>query len=99
MEALAKKKEREDMLAQENATISKPTKVITVKVTQAQIREEQVKREEAARGKAAKPEPETHLTAPLPENINRYLSGTEDEYFNFPSLQAGGGRCRGQERD
>lgn len=61
LEARAKKKEREDMLAQENATNGKPRKVNTVKVTQAQIREEQAKREEAAR--------RCH-TAPLSENIN-----------------------------
>jgi len=73
LEAHAKKKEREDMLAEENKTIaSKQTRVNPVKVTQAQIREEQAKREEAARGKvAAKPEPVTHLTIPLQENINR----------------------------
>eukprot|EP00092_Neocalanus_flemingeri_P014687 GFUD01015849.1.p1 GENE.GFUD01015849.1~~GFUD01015849.1.p1 ORF type:complete len:227 (-),score=93.17 GFUD01015849.1:79-759(-) len=73
LEALAKKKEREDMLAQETAGISvKQAKVTPMKITQAQIREEQAKREEAAKGKAvAKPEPVTHLTTPLPENINR----------------------------
>merc|ERR1719206_1453540 len=71
LEALAKKKEREDLLAQENVKNSKATKVNPVKVTQAQIREEKAKREEAARGKQVKPEPETHLTAPLEENINR----------------------------
>merc|ERR1719187_2205747 len=71
LEALAKKKEREDLLAQENAKNAKASKVNPVKVTQAQIREQQARREEAARGKVAKPEPETHLTAPLEENINR----------------------------
>ena len=73
MEALAKKKEREDMLAQESASIAPKAKANPVKVTQAQIREEHVKREEAARGKKAspKPEPVTHLTTPLPENLNR----------------------------
>merc|ERR1719516_17896 len=71
LEALAKKKEREDLLAQENAKNAKASKVNPVKVTQAQIREQQARREEAARGKQAKPEPETHLTAPLEENINR----------------------------
>merc|ERR1712096_367 len=73
LEALAKKKEREDMLAQESASIAPKAKANPVKVTQAQIREEHVKREEAARGKKAspKPEPVTHLTTPLPENLNR----------------------------
>merc|ERR1712142_649527 len=71
LEALAKKKEREDLLAQENAKNAKASKVNPVKVTQAQIREQQARREEAARGKAVKSEPETHLTAPLQENINR----------------------------
>ena len=59
------------MLAQEDATLVKQSKANPVKVTQAQIREQQARREEAARGKAVKSEPETHLTAPLQENINR----------------------------
>merc|ERR1712142_733080 len=71
LEALAKKKEREDLLAQEHGKNAKASKVNPAKVTQAQIREQQARREEAARGKVAKPEPETHLTAPLEENINR----------------------------
>jgi len=73
LEALAKKKEREDLLSQESAAIAaKQAKINPVKVTQAQIREEQAKREEAARGKAGvKPEPVTHLSTPLPENVNR----------------------------
>ena len=71
LEALSKKKEREELLAQENSTNIRTTKVNTMKATQAQIREVQARREEAARGRSATPEPEAHLPAPLTENNNR----------------------------
>lgn len=74
LEALAKKKERQDLAEQEEKEIQKKiakAKANPVKVTQAQIREETERREKAARGGKAAPEPETHLTKPLPENINR----------------------------
>ena len=75
MEALEKKKEREDILAQETQTIAKAqAKANPIKVTRAQITEMQERREEIARGKADRPEPETHLTAPLVENVNRLVS-------------------------
>ena len=74
MEALEKKKEREDILAQETQTIAKAqAKANPIKVTRAQITEMQERREEIARGKADRPEPETHLTAPLVENVNRLV--------------------------
>ena len=61
------------MLLQENADIaSKQAKANPIKVTRAQIAEINEKRENIALGKNGKPEPETHLTAPLEENVNRY---------------------------
>ena len=75
LEALEKKKEREDMLAQESQSIARTqTKANPIKVTRAQITELQERREDIARGKSVKPEPETHLTAPLVENVNRLVS-------------------------
>ena len=72
LEALEKKKERDEMLAQESQNIAKSqAKANPVKVTRAQIRELQERREDIARGKSGKPELETHLTAPLVENVNR----------------------------
>merc|ERR1719412_3002783 len=69
LEALEKKKEREDMLALESQNIAKAqAKANPIKVTRAQITEMQERREEIARGKSEKPE--THLTAPLVENVN-----------------------------
>ena len=97
LEALAKKKEREDLLAQENAKNAKATKVNTVKVTQAQIRDEKARREEAARGKQAKPEPETHLTAPLEENVNRLWERNNDIFSKltfFFRMQVEGAEAR-----
>lgn len=62
LEALAKKKEREDMLQAESADIaSKQTKANPIKVTRAQIAELNEKRENIALGKK-QPELETHLT-------------------------------------
>ena len=73
LEALEKKKEREDMLAQESQSIARTqTKANPIKVTRAQITELQERREDIARGKSGKPEPETHLTAPLVDNVNRW---------------------------
>ena len=60
------------MLAQESQNIAKAqAKANPIKVTRAQITEMQERREEIARGKSDKSEPETHLTAPLVENVNR----------------------------
>ena len=63
------------MLQQENSDIAaKQAKVNPIKVTRAQIAELNEKRENIALGKpgaAGKPEPETHLTVPLEENVNR----------------------------
>ena len=74
MEALEKKKEREDMLSQENQSIAKAqAKANPIKVTRAEITEMQERREEIARGRTERQEPETHLTAPLVENVNRLL--------------------------
>merc|ERR1719195_23707 len=72
LEALAKKKEREELLEAENQSATPKAKVAPAKVTQAQIKAEQAKRMEAMRKAAvAKAEPVTHLSAPLEENINR----------------------------
>ena len=62
------------MLQQENADIAaKQAKVNPIKVTRAQIAELNEKRENIALGRpGAKPEPETHLTVPLEENVNRF---------------------------
>ena len=63
------------MLAQETQTIAKAqAKANPIKVTRAQISDMQERREEIARGKSDKSEPETHLTAPLVENVNRLVS-------------------------
>ena len=60
------------MLAQESQSIAKTqAKSNPIKVTRAEIAELQERREEIARGKAGRSEPETHLTAPLVENVNR----------------------------
>ena len=62
------------MLAQESHNIAKAqAKANPIKVTRAQITEMQERREEIARGKSERPEPETHLTAPLVENVNRLV--------------------------
>ena len=62
------------MLAQESQSIAKAqAKANPTKVTRAQINEMQERREEIARGKSEKPDPETHLTAPLVENVNRLV--------------------------
>jgi len=72
LEVLAKKKEREEMLQQENADIaSKQAKTNPIKVTRAQIADLNEKRENIALGKDSKQEPVTHLTVPLEENVNR----------------------------
>jgi len=72
LEALAKKKEREDLLAAESQAATPKSKAAPQKVTQAQIKAEAEKRAEAARKAAAgKDEPVTHLSMPLQENINR----------------------------
>jgi len=71
LEASAKKKERQELVEQEQAQIiSKLQKANPIKVTQAQIREEGARREAAARGKSVT-EVETHLNKPLEENVNR----------------------------
>merc|ERR1712192_276162 len=67
LETLAKKKEREELLEAENQSATPKAKAAPAKVTQAQIKAEQTKRMEAM----AKAEPETHLSTPLEENINR----------------------------
>ena len=87
MEALEKKKEREDILAQETQTIAKAqAKANPIKVTRAQITEMQERREEIARGKADRPEPETHLTAPLVENVNRLVLISRWSLFSFVNI-------------
>lgn len=69
---MAKKKERDDMLQQENADIAaKQAKTNPIKVTRAQIAELNERRENIALGKDSKQEPVTHLTVPLEENVNR----------------------------
>ena len=81
LEALAKKKEREELLEAENQSATPKAKAAPAKVTQAQIKAEQAKRMEAMRKAAvAKAEPVTHLSTPLEENINRCT------YLSFPSL-------------
>lgn len=73
LEALAKKKERDELLEAENQSATPKSKAAPAKVTQAQIKAEQAKRMEAMRKAAvAKAEPATHLSAPLEENVNRY---------------------------
>ena len=73
LEALAKKKERDELLEAENQSATPKAKAAPAKVTQAQIKAEQAKRMEAMRKAAvAKAEPATHLSAPLEENVNRY---------------------------
>merc|ERR1712062_448729 len=72
LEALAKKKERDELLEAENQSATPKSKAAPAKVTQAQIKAEQAKRMEAMRKAAvAKAEPATHLSAPLEENVNR----------------------------
>merc|ERR1712198_90905 len=76
LDALAKKKEREELAAAEDAAVTtqlnKKTGVAAVKVTRAQIQAEAEKRESAARGaKQATPAVQTHLDKPLEENLNR----------------------------
>lgn len=72
-EALEKKREKESILAQEEAeqkAMSAKKGGQTQKMSRAQIREEAERREAIARGKAAV-ETKTHLDAPLEENVNR----------------------------
>ena len=72
LEALAKKKERDELAAQEEKeTLSKIVKVNPVKQTQARIREETERREIAAKKASTKPELETHLSIPIEVNVNR----------------------------
>ena len=72
LEALAKKKERDELAAQEEKeTLSKIVKVNPVKQTQARIREETERREIAAKKASTKPELETHLSKPIEVNVNR----------------------------
>ena len=85
LEALAKKKEREDLLQAEATDIAaKQSKVNPIKVTRAQIAELEERRENIALGRSGKPEPETHLIAPLEENLNRFLN--KDVLFYSKSL-------------
>ena len=87
LEALEKKKEREDMLAQETQNIAKAqAKANPIKVTRAQITDMQERREEIARGKSDKSEPETHLTAPLVENVNRLVLFLDGLYLIFERI-------------
>ena len=82
---MAKKKEREDLLQAEATDIAaKQSKVNPIKVTRAQIAELEERRENIALGRSGKPEPETHLTAPLEENLNRFLN--KDVLFYLKSL-------------
>ena len=73
IEALEKKKEREQLAAQEDAEFKAQAAKKggqTQKMSRAHIREETERREAVARGR--NPEaPKTHLTSPLEENINR----------------------------
>ena len=72
-EALEKKRERDALLAEESAqdTAALAKKGNVVKKTQMQIREETQRREMIARGQKEASEPETHLSKPLEENVNR----------------------------
>ena len=70
---MEKKKEREELLAQEDAAHKAQMAKKggqAPKMSRAQIREENEKREAIARGKTTE-EVKTHLTTPLEENINR----------------------------
>jgi len=72
LETLARKKERDDLLAEETQANTPKVKPPPEKMTQNQIRQEKLKRMEAnAKAAAANKELETHLSAPLQENINR----------------------------
>jgi len=76
LDALAKKKEREEMAAAEDAAVTsqinkKSVGPAAVKVTRAQIQAENERREAAARPGGTKPAVETHLDKPLEENLNR----------------------------
>lgn len=75
LEALAKKKEREELAAAEDAAvtsqINKKVGVAAVKVTRAQIQAETEKRDAVARGTKPQATIETHLDKPLEENLNR----------------------------
>ena len=73
LDALAKKKERDELLAEEAAAATPKTKAVPVKVTQAQIKAEAARRAEAAKKAAGAEEPETHLTQQLEENVNRWV--------------------------
>ena len=55
--------------AEAKEIVAKQSKANPVKVTRAQIAELEEKRENVALGR--KPEPVTHLTVPLEENVNR----------------------------
>jgi len=92
LEASAKKKERQDLAQEEEANIvNKLQKINPKKITQAQIRDDDAKREAAARGKST--EPETHLSKPLEENVNRLeVEGearTLDEAISVLSIKDG----------
>lgn len=72
-EALEKKKEKESILAQEEAehkAMAAKKGGQTQKMSRAQIREEAERREAIARGRANQ-DTKTHLDAPLEENVNR----------------------------
>lgn len=56
---------------EERETVAKLAKVNPVKLTQSKIRDETEKRAQAAKAASTKPEPDTHLSKPLEENINR----------------------------
>jgi len=78
LDALQKKKEREELMAAEDAQVqaiaAKKSGGTTSKITRAQIRAETEKREAAARGASAataKATSDTHLDKPLHENLNR----------------------------
>ena len=73
LDALAKKKERDELLAQEATANTPKTKAVPVKVTQAQIKAEAARRAEAAKKASGAEEPETHLTQKLEENVNRWV--------------------------
>lgn len=78
LETLAKKKERDDLLAAEARESTPKAKVPSAKVTQAQIKAEATKRAEAVKKASTAPaEPITHLATPLEENVNR------QEVLNF----------------
>ena len=91
LESLAKKKEREEMLASEERGSQGKVKQAPQKVTQAMIRAETERREDAARRAVGADKPtETHLTAPLEENVNRLQVEGEEARSVTQAIQVPG---------